>query len=44
MLKNTLDKINFFIGIIFFYNQLKKKKTSKLRARILHIKRFYKKK
>ena len=43
MLKNTLDKINFFIGIIFFYNQLKKKKLVSSEPEFYILKDFIKK-
>ena len=43
MLKDTLRKINFFIGIIFFYNQLKKKKLVSSEPDFYILKDFIKK-
>ena len=43
MLKKTLDKLNFFVGIIFFYNQLKKKKLVSSEPEFYILKDFIKK-
>ena len=43
MLKGTLEKLNFFLGIIFFYNQLKKKKLVSSEPEFYILKNFIKK-
>ena len=43
MYKKTLEKLNFFFGIIFFYNQLKKKKLVSSEPEFYILKNFIKK-
>ena len=43
MIKTALDKLSFFLGIIFFYNQLKKNKLVSSEPEFYLLKKFIKK-
>ena len=44
MLKIAFDKLSFFFGILFFYNQLKKNKLVSSEPEFYILKKFIKKK